>query len=57
MNVVLMITLAIALVIYPKKNVFIDKFVLTLKVIGLHIEISTKEKSVPPSESEHSNPN
>lgn len=52
---VLMIIGVIAFVIYPKKNVFIDEFVFTLKAIGLHIKISAKEKNDPPSQSDRSN--
>ena len=48
-----MIVLVIAMVIYPRKGIFIDKF--KLKTLGLHIEISAKEKNDPPSESDRSN--
>ena len=53
MDHVLMIALAIAIVIYPRKGIFIDKF--KLKALGLHIEISAKEKNDPPSKSDRSN--
>ena len=53
MDYVLMIILAIAVVIYPKKNVFIDKF--KFKALGLHIEISAKEKNCPPAKKDSSN--
>ena len=55
MDTVLMIVLAIAIVIYPRKGTFIDKF--KLKALGLHIEFSTKEKNCPPCKDDSSNRN
>lgn len=52
MDHVLMIVLAIAIVIYPRKGIFIDKF--KLKALGLHIEISAKEKNGPSSKNDRS---
>ncbi len=52
MDSVLMIVLAIAIVIYPRKGTFIDKF--KLKALGLHIEISAKEKNRPPYQDDSS---
>jgi hypothetical protein len=54
MNVLIVIGV-IAVVIYPRRNVFIDEFVFTLKAIGLHIKISAKEKNGPPNKSDRSN--
>ncbi len=53
MDSVLMIVLVIAIVIYPRKGTFIDKF--KLKALGLHIEFSTKEKNGPSSKNDRSN--
>ncbi|MDA3731685.1 hypothetical protein PBV87_09370 [Niameybacter massiliensis] len=53
MEHVLMIVLVIAMVIYPRKGIFIDKF--KLKTLGLHIEISAKEKNGSPSKNDRSN--
>ena len=53
MDHVLMIVLAIATVTYPRKGIFIDKF--KLKALGLHIEISAKEKNGPSSKNDRSN--
>ena len=53
MDSVLMIVLVIAIVIYPRKGTFIDKF--KLKALGLHIEISAKEKDCPPAKKDSSN--
>ena len=55
MDIVPMIIIAILIVVCPRKGTFIDAFKLRFGCIELNM--STKEKSVPPNESEHSNPN
>lgn len=55
MDSVLIVVLLIAILVYRRKDIVIDRFVLTLKSIGLHIEISAKEKNCPPAKKDSSN--
>ena len=54
MDSVLIVVLLIAILVYRRKDIVIDRFVLTLKSIGLHIEISAKEKNCTPRKDDSS---
>ncbi|MGL4737517.1 MAG: hypothetical protein ACRCW2_08725 [Cellulosilyticaceae bacterium] len=53
MDIVPMIIMAILIIVCPRKGTFVNTF--KLKVGCIELNMSTKEKSVPPNESEHSN--
>lgn len=56
MDTVLMISVIIAIVIYPQRNTFVDKFKFKLGFKGFEFEFSAKEKNDPPYESDRSHP-
>ena len=55
MDNVLMTIVVIAIVLYPRKDTFIDKFKFKAGLKGVEVDISTKEKSDPPSKDDHFN--
>lgn len=52
-----MIIMAIVIVVCPRRGTFIDKFKFKVGLKGIEFDMSIKEKSVPPGQSEHSNQN
>ena len=57
MDIVPMIIMAIVIVVCPRRGTFIDKFKFKVGLKGIEFDMSIKEKSVPPGQSEHSNQN
>lgn len=55
MDNVLMIIVVLAIALYPRKDTFINKFKVKAGLKGIEVDISTKEKSGPPNESDRFN--
>lgn len=51
---VLMIVGIVAIVIYPRRDTFIDKFKFKIGLKGLEVDISAKEKSCSPYQDDNS---
>ncbi|MGL5649126.1 MAG: hypothetical protein ACRDDY_14890 [Clostridium sp.] len=50
-----MLILVIGIILYPKKDTFIDKFKFKIGCRGIELEVSAKEKNDPPDEDDRSN--
>ena len=53
--IIFVVVIALAIIIYPKKDTFIDKFKFKGTLKSVELEISTKQKSSPHSNSDRSN--
>lgn len=53
--IILVIIIAVAIIIYPKKDTFIEKFKLKSDYKSFELEICTKQKNCPPDKSDSSN--
>lgn len=52
---ILVIVIALAIIIYPKKDTFIDKVKLKGSFKSFELEISAKQKNCPPDKRDSSN--
>ncbi|HHX62290.1 MAG TPA: hypothetical protein GX707_16495 [Epulopiscium sp.] len=55
MDYVLMIIAVLAIILYPQKDTFINKFKVKANLKGIEVNISTKEKNGPPYKSDRFN--
>lgn len=53
--IILVIVIALVIIIYPKKDTFIDKVKLKGSFKSFELEISAKQKNDPPGKSDRSN--
>lgn len=54
LKIILIVAIVIAIVIYPKKDTFIEKFTFKGSLKSFELEICTKQKNDPPRKSDRS---